>query len=106
MEKWTPIVSRLLEGTVAEWAGCIAMVVVIVVAIWGIARFRDSLRDDAGHEVANRLLANQIQEMHERGEVSTEEFRSLKQKVDSPVPEIGERVRSEVSRGSRDAINE
>lgn len=84
MQKWTPIVSRLLEGTVAEWVGFIVVAVGIAGAVWCVARFRASLRDDAGHEAANRLLANQIRELHERGEVSEAEFRSLKQKVGPP----------------------
>ena len=81
MKVGTRIVEHLLDGTPTEWIGFIVLVAGIAGAVWCVARYRASLRDDADHEVADHLLAKHVRELHERGEVTTQEYRSLKQRV-------------------------
>ncbi len=90
MTVWNRIVGRLTEGSPTEWIGFIVLVVGIAGAAWCIARFRASLQDDAGHEEADFLLAKHVRELHERGDVTSEEFRSLKARINRKADGIGE----------------
>jgi uncharacterized membrane protein len=65
----------VLSASVWTWIG---LIVAIVVLAWIVVRARAWYRDDEDHaENAQRLLS-EIQEMYDEGELSQEEFRSIK----------------------------
>ena len=75
------ILDGLLSGSPVDWIVFVALVVAIGVAVWGVGRYRASLRGDADPAAADALLVRQVREMRDRGQVSEEEYRSLKGRV-------------------------
>jgi hypothetical protein len=64
----------------------------IAVAVWAVARFRASLRDDADPAAAESHLLRHVRDLRERGDVSEEEYRSLKGRLGPPAdgdPPVG-----------------
>ena len=82
------ILEHLLQGSLWEWAGLIGFVVLIGSAIWWINRYQASLRGGVDPAENDALLVRHLREMKERGEVSEEEYRSLKSRLVS-LPERG-----------------
>ena len=66
---------EVFSASVWTWIG---LIVAILVLAWIVVRVRAWYRDDEDHaENAQRLLS-EIQEMYDEGELSQEEFRSIK----------------------------
>lgn len=82
---WGRIVDSLLSGSPAEWLGFTAALVAIAVAIIAVTRYRASLRGDADPAAAKALLVRHVREMRDRGEVSEDEYRSLKGRLRRPI---------------------
>lgn len=56
----------------------IGLIVAILVLAWIVVRVRAWYRDDEDHAENARRLLSEIQEMYDEGELSQEEFRSIK----------------------------
>ena len=57
------------------WLG---LIVAIMVLAWIVFRVRDWYREDDDHAENARSLLSEIQEMYDEGDLSEEEFRSIK----------------------------
>ena len=78
---WSRIVDSLLSGSPAEWVGFLVVVVLVGVAIHLVSRYRASLRGDADPAAADAVLVRRVREMRDRGEVSEDEYRSLRGRI-------------------------
>lgn len=69
---------KVVDDTTFSWIG-------LVVAIFLLAAFvqvmRSWYRDDAGLADPNDQILNQIEELHREGDVTDEEFRSIKSQI-------------------------
>jgi hypothetical protein len=72
------VFEALLSGSPTEWIVFLAAATGIAVAVWAVARFRASLRGDADPAAADAHLVRLARELRDRGEVSEDEYRSLK----------------------------
>jgi hypothetical protein len=74
--------AKLFQASWMAWLGLFAL---LAVAVWLVlrlrARFRD--RDDPAEEGHQMLM--QMGELHRRGGLSDQEFRSIKSKLSGPV---------------------
>lgn len=66
---------ELLSVSAWTWIG---LIVAILVLAWIVVRVRAWYRDDEDHAENARRLLSEIQEMYDEGELSQEEFRSIK----------------------------
>lgn len=72
---------EVLQASAWTWLG---LIFAILALAWIVARVRSWFREDADPaESANRLLS-EIREMYEQGELSEEEFRSIKGRLTKP----------------------
>ena len=65
----------LLSASAWTWIG---LIVAFLVLAWIVVRVRAWYRDDEDHAENARQLLSEIQEMYDEGELSQEEFRSIK----------------------------
>ena len=78
------VLEGLLGGSWIEWTVFIVAVVAIAGAAWAVSRYRASLRGDADPAEADAVLVRHVREMRDRGEVSENEYRSLKGRIARP----------------------
>lgn len=81
---WGRVIDSLVSGSPAEWLGFVLVVAAIAVAIAAVTRYRASLRGDADPAAADARLVRHVREMRDRGEVSEDEYRSLKGRIRRP----------------------
>jgi len=68
-----PVAKLVLSGAV--------LAIVTVVAIYVVGRFRgEALKDEQPEPIASELMSK-LRELHSRGEVTDEEFRTIKTKL-------------------------
>ena len=93
--KWDRILDSLLSGSPVEWIAFLVVAFAILGSIWAVARYRASLRGDADPAAAESLLVRQVRELRDRGEVSENEYRSLKSRLrpSAEDPSVGGRDR-------------
>jgi hypothetical protein len=60
----------------------VALFAVVAIAVWLLFRIRARFRDSEDPAEDNHRLLMQVGEMHRRGGLSEEEFRSIKKQVD------------------------
>lgn len=70
--------SRILEDTLWHWAGLVVGVIVMIVAV---VLIRGWLRDDDDPAIEDQQMLRQIAELQRRGELSGEEYRSIKGRI-------------------------
>jgi len=78
---WSRIFDSLLGGSPWEWIGFLVVLILIGLAIVVVSRYRASLRDDADPAAADALLVRRVRELRDRGEVSEDEYRSLRGRI-------------------------
>ena len=61
-----------------SWWFCAVVLIVLVFAIWLIARLTTSVTEDIDPAEADRQMLTAVAELKSRGELSSEEFRSIK----------------------------
>jgi uncharacterized membrane protein len=66
---------EVFSASVWIWIG---LIVAILVLAWIVVRVRAWYRDDEDHAENARRLLSEIQEMYDEGDLSEEEFRSIK----------------------------
>lgn len=66
---------EVLSASVWTWIG---LIVAIMVLAWIVFRVRDWYREDDDRAENARNLLSEIQEMYDEGDLSEEEFRSIK----------------------------
>ena len=87
--KWDRVFAKFLEGSPGQWAGFVAAVIAISVAVWWVARYRASLRDDADPAAADAQLALRLRELREGGQVSEAEYRKVRSRLAPPTGQTG-----------------
>ena len=75
------VVSYLLDGTPGQWIGFFVLIGVIGTGLWWVIRYRASLHGDSDPAAADALLVRHLREMRHSGEMSDEEYRSLKSRL-------------------------
>jgi hypothetical protein len=83
----------------------IGLVLVIGVGAWVVSWIRSRLADDEGSQAVDHRLLTQIADLKEQGDLSEEEYRSIKGRLvnridDSMSAQGGERPAHQVSQGS------
>jgi len=86
--------SRILEDTLWHWLGLAVGVIVMIVAV---VLIRGWLRDDDDPAHADQQMLREIAELQRRGELSGEEYRSIKGRI------VGRMEGQEVSASQRNA---
>ena len=66
----------------ASWYWWVALLAIVALAAWVLLRIRARFRDHEDSAEDNHRLLMQLGEMHRRGGLSEEEFRSIKKQVD------------------------
>ena len=69
---------KLLEGSPREWAWFLGGLVCLTVALWAFTRFIAWMRDDEDTAAAEQMMLTEISELHRGGDLSEEEYRSIK----------------------------
>ena len=78
---WQKLWDELFGGGILEWLSFIATILVIAAIIWSIVRVRAWFRDDVGADESDEQLLIQMMEMRREGELSEEEYRSIKHRL-------------------------
>ena len=73
---------KLLQASWLAWFGLFALV---AAATWFIVRLRARFRDREDSTEGGRQMLMQMGELHRRGGLSDEEYRSIKSKLSGPV---------------------
>jgi len=69
------------ELPVDNWWFCAAVLIVLVVSIWAIARLTASATEDIDPAETDRQMLTAVSELRSQGELTTEEFRSIKSRL-------------------------
>lgn len=75
---------RLLDGSDVpwyEWVGLVVAIVAIGTGIWLIVQLRSIFGDGDGPAGYNHEMLTQIGELHREGELTEEEYRSIKNQL-------------------------
>lgn len=72
------VIWKLLEGSTEEWIWFLCGLAVVVVVLWAFARFVAWMRDDEDPAAAEQMMLTEIGELHRGGDLSEEEYRSIK----------------------------
>jgi len=81
---WTRILESLSSGSPTEWIVFMAVLLGLAGAIWALTRYRLSLRGDADPAAEDVRLVRHIRDLRDQGEVSEDEYRSLKYRLGRP----------------------
>ncbi len=72
----------------------LGLVLVVALGIWVISRIRSRLADDEGSQAGDHRLLSQLADLHEQGDLTEEEYRSIKGRlvecIDDSMPAKGE----------------
>ena len=69
---------KLLEGSPEEWAKFAVGLIVIGFLFWLVVRMSGQLRGDATPSASDQFLLTQFRELRQEGDLSEEEYRSIK----------------------------
>ena len=72
---------RLTQASTAEWIAFGVALSVVVVLIWLSFWIRSWFRDDVDPEAAKHQMLAQIGDLHRQGDLSVEEYRSIKSRL-------------------------
>ena len=67
-----------LEASPREWGLFLAAFAGLAVGLWAFARFIAWMRDGEDNAAAEQMMLTQYTEMHRDGDLSEEEYRSIK----------------------------
>ena len=68
----------LIQHFQESWYIYLGLTVVVGFLIWVIIQVRTRLRDDTGHMADHWQLLQQMQDLHRQGDLTEEEYRSIK----------------------------
>jgi len=80
---------KLLEGSPTEWLQFGCALAGIIVLVWLIVRIRLWFREDEGPAADAHEMLLQFRDLHRRGDLSEEEFRSIKSRLLGTTDESG-----------------
>lgn len=69
---------RLLEASPGEWAMFVLALLALIAVCWAIIRVTTWFRDGAGPAESEQVLLTHFRELHRQGDLSDEEYRSIK----------------------------
>lgn len=69
---------ELLEGSPREWGWFLGGLAGLAVVLWAFSRFIAWMRDDEDNAAAEQMMLTEISELHRGGDLSEEEYRSIK----------------------------
>lgn len=69
---------KLLEGSPREWLWFLGGLAGLVVGLWLFSRLVAWMRDDEDPAAAEQMMLTEIGELHRDGDLSEEEYRSIK----------------------------
>ena len=72
------ILWNLLNGSPREWAWFVGGLAGIAAVLWAFSRFAAWLRDDEDTAAVEQMMLTDINELHRGGDLSDEEYRSIK----------------------------
>lgn len=72
------LIWKLLEGSPREWFWFVCGLGGLVFVLWVFARFIAWMRDDEDTAAAEQMMLTEISELHRGGDLSDEEYRSIK----------------------------
>lgn len=67
-----------LEASPRDWVLFLAALAGLAIGLWAFARFIAWMRDDEDNAAAEQMMLTQYTEMHRDGDLSEEEYRSIK----------------------------
>ena len=76
--RFDEILWGLLEGSPEEWAIFAVGFILIVGLVWFVFHMSARLREDDGPAVSDQYLLTQFRELRREGDLSEEEYRSIK----------------------------
>ena len=69
---------KLLEGSPREWFWFLSGLAGLAVVLWAFVRFVAWMRDGEDTAAAEQMMLTEISELHRGGDLSEEEYRSIK----------------------------
>jgi len=72
---------KIPELPVDNWWFLAVVLVLLIVAIWLVARLTPSLTDDIDPAETHRQMLTAVRELHSQGELTPEEYRSIKSRL-------------------------
>ncbi len=88
---------KLLEGSPKEWGWFLGGLIGIAVALWAFTRFIAWMRDDEDTAAAEQMMLTEIGELHRGGDLSEEEYRSIKGRLLERLQESDDSAKPEAS---------
>ena len=92
MDVKTSVLWKLLEGSPKEWLQFVGALAGIIVLVWLIVRMRLWFREDEGPAADVNEMLLQFRDLHRQGDLSDEEFRSIKSRLLGTSDESGRGV--------------
>lgn len=88
---------KLLEGSPEEWGWFLGGLIGVSVALWAFVRFIAWMRDDEDTAAAEQMMLTEIGELHRGGDLSEEEYRSIKGRLLERLKESDDSAKPEAS---------
>lgn len=106
MQGGGPVASEKFGRMLAElWPPVIGILLVIAFAAWAIFRIRARYRDHADSAAAERQMLLQMGELRRGGDLSDEEYRSIKGRLIQRLDDPARRTGTDISPDSKAASN-
>ena len=86
---------NLLDGSPIEWARFAAGLIAVVILSWAIFKLVAHVRGIEDPAAAEQLMLTQIGDLHREGDLSQEEYRSIKSRLVDRIEEVEDQVKSE-----------
>ena len=72
------LIWKLLEGSPREWLWFLSGLAGLCVVFWAFSKFLAWMRDDEDPAAAEQMMLTEISELHRGGDLTEEEYRSIK----------------------------
>ncbi|QDT65289.1 hypothetical protein [Calycomorphotria hydatis] len=97
---WKELGLAMSKGTPLEWVLFGTATLFVISAIFGLFKFRESWRGDTDPAVTNAEMLVQLRELVDQGELTDEEYRSVRSRVPTFDGSIEVPVRQELKLSS------
>ncbi len=94
---------RFLDGDFTEWLPILAGVGGAIVLIWMVIRVRAWYRDGEDTEAADEQMLFQLDDLHREGDLSQDEYRSIKSQIIKRMEGAAEAAQDDESGDSNDS---